>query len=188
MLASFVILVLLRRRLYTLPMEKLTPPPPRSARSCTTALWCTDWTFLDGSHGDREIPDNPTDDYRGQWPRAYFDDRVWFHGIVTEQYQRDRRSTLGMPPSYEILWKLINMGVGDMDANESRGTRPLGLSGIPPPWVIVFWSRLIWSVSGLVFRFLLFVKEAEHYYRTTPWSSASVPSKRGRLRRRIRSS
>src|SRR6204780_4974343 len=60
----------------------------------------------------------PMDDYRGQWPRAYFDDCVWFHSIVTEQYQRDRRSTLGMPPSYEILWKLINMGIGDMDANE----------------------------------------------------------------------
>src|ERR1700689_3169843 len=60
----------------------------------------------------------PTDDYRGQWPRAYFDDRVWFHSIVTEQYQRDRRSTLGMTPSYQILWKLINMGIGDMDTIE----------------------------------------------------------------------
>jgi hypothetical protein len=62
--------------------------------------------------------DTPTEDYRGRWPCAYFDDRVWFHSIVTEQYQCNRRSTLGMTPSYEILWKLINMGVGDMDANE----------------------------------------------------------------------
>ena len=62
--------------------------------------------------------DIPIDDYRGQWPRAYFDDRVWFHGIVTEKFQLERRSTLGMSPSYNVLWQLINMGVGDMDAQE----------------------------------------------------------------------
>ena len=62
--------------------------------------------------------EEPKEDYRGQWPQAYFDDKVWFHGIVTEKFQRERRAAMGMSPSYSILWQLINMGVGDMDTVE----------------------------------------------------------------------
>ena len=130
----------------------------------------------------------PTDNYRGQWPRAYFDDRVWFHGIVTEQYQRDRRSTLGMLPSYEILWKLINMGIGDMDANE----KPWDSSTRSIRYTAAMGDRLLEQIDleceRVSIPLPLLIKEAEHYFRTTAWNSASALSRRGRLRRRIRSS
>ena len=109
----------------------------------------------------------PTEDYRGRWPRAYFDDRVWFHSIVTEQYQRDRRSTLGMPPSYEILWKLINMGVRDMDANE----KPWDSSTRSIRYTAAMGDRLLEQIDlereRVSIPLPLIEKEAEHYYRMT---------------------